>query len=256
MISTRQRPHTSNQILKVYEGEYQVTRRTQQYLLGTLLLLVSLAACSVNGQMDSGWQEKFDLAACNLLTSGRNPYFVMEPGFQLVLESDDTKLQITVLDETKTVDGILTRVIEEKEWEDGELYEISRNYFAMCQQTKDVFYFGEDVDFYKGGKVTGHDGAWLAGAAGSKAGLIMPGKPLTGMKYYQEIAPDVAMDRAEIISVDETCETPAGVFENCLKIKEGTALNPLETEYKYYAPDIGMIQDEDLRLIRHGFITD
>ena len=62
------------------------------------------------------------------------------------------------------------------------------------------------------------------------------------------------MDRAEIVSVSETCKTPAGTFSNCLKIKEGTALNPLETEYKYYAPNIGMIQDEDLKLVKHGMV--
>ena len=44
-----------------------------------------------------------------------------------------------------------------------------------------------------------HKGAWLADKNdknGAKAGLMMPGKPKVGMKYYQEIAPGVAMDRA------------------------------------------------------------
>ena len=84
----------------------------------------------------------------------------------------------------------------------------------------------------------------------------MAGAPKPGMKYYQEIAPGVAMDRAEIVSLDEKCETSAGTFSKCLKIKEGSALNFLEKYYKYYAPGIGMIVDEDLRLIKHGFITD
>jgi hypothetical protein len=42
-------------------------------------------------------------------------------------------LVITVLNETKVVDGIETRVVEERESEDGELVEISRNYFAVCK---------------------------------------------------------------------------------------------------------------------------
>ena len=170
-----------------------------------------------------------------------------------MLESDDARLEVTVLDETKMVDGVLTRVIEEREWEDGELSEISRNYFAMCGATKDVFYFGEDVDFYKGGQVTGHGGAWLAGN-GNTAGMIMSGAPKVEMRYFQEIAPGVAMDRAEIVSLAETCETPAGTFTNCLKVKEGTSLNILDREFKFYAPDIGLIQDEDLVLTRYGFI--
>jgi hypothetical protein len=200
------------------------------------------------------WQQEFDIKSCNLLTTGRNPYFILEPGFQLVLEGGGTRLEVLVLDETKVVDGVTTRIVEEREWQRGKLYEISRNYFAICEATKDVFYFGEDVDFYKDGKVVGHDGAWLAGKDGNKAGLIMPGAPKVGMKYYQEIAPGVAMDRAEIVSLTETCKTPAGTFTNCLKVKESTALDPSEQEYKFYAPGIGLLRDQDLRLIKYGFV--
>jgi hypothetical protein len=171
-----------------------------------------------------------------------------------VLQGGDTKLEITVLPETKMVAGVNARVVEEREWKNGALYEVSRNYFAMCEQTKDVFYFGEDVDFYKDGKVTKHDGSWLAGGA-NKPGLMMPGAPKVGMKYYQEIAPGVAMDRAEIVSLTETCKTPAGSFTGCLKVKETTALNFLESEYKYHAPGIGLVRDEDLVLVKHGFVT-
>ena len=76
------------------------------------------------------------------------------------------------------------------------------------------------------------------------------------MKYYQEIAPGTAMDRAEIISLDEICRVPVGTFSKCLKIKEGTALNIFEKEYKYYAPGIGLIHDADLVLTKHGFVSD
>src|SRR5205823_3138725 len=108
------------------------------------------------------------ISQCKMMTTGRNPYFILEPGFQLVLQGGDTKVQITVLDETRTVDGVATRVVEEREWKGGQLYEIARNYFAICDQTKDVFYFGEDVDFYENGKVVKHDGSWLAGTKGNK----------------------------------------------------------------------------------------
>lgn len=200
------------------------------------------------------WQKDFAISACNMVTTGRNPYFVLEPGFQAVLEGGGTRLQVTVLDQTKLIDGVSTRVVEEKEWKDGELYEVALNYFAMCSSTKDVFYFGEDVDFYQKGKVVKHDGTWHAGEKGNKPGLIMSGAPKTKMKYYQEVAPGVAMDRAEIVSVSDTCKTPAGTFSNCLKVKEGSAIEPLVTEYKYYAPGIGLIGDEELRLVKYGFV--
>ena len=229
-----------------------MNRQTFQCILAFFVILLFVTAC---GQKNSSWQSEFDISKCNLLTTGQNSYFVLEPGFQTILEGDDTRLQITVLDKTKTVDGITTRIVEEKEWKDGELYEISLNYFAMCEQTKDIFYFGEDVDFYENGKVVKHDGSWLTGT-NNKAGLMMPGTPKVGMKYYQEIAPGVAMDRAEIVSMDETCETPAGTFSKCMKVKEGSAIELSVTEYKYHAPNIGLIRDEDLRLIKYGFIKD
>ena len=224
--------------------------RSMYHGVAAAALLAFSTACGEG----AAFQEAFDITKCNMMTTGKAPYFVLEPGFQLVLQGGDTKLEITVLPETKLVAGVNTRVVEEREWKNGALYEVSRNYFAVCEQTKDVFYFGEDVDFYKDGKVTKHDGSWLAGGA-NKAGLMMPGAPKVGMKYYQEIAPGVAMDRAEIVSLTETCKTPAGTFSGCLKGKETTALNFLESEYKYHAPGIGLVRDEDLVLVKHGFVT-
>ena len=222
--------------------------------MAAVVAIASATACDFVTGDDGSWQREFDVAACKFVTAGRNDYFVLEPGFQLVLQDDETKLEITVLEETKVVAGVTTRVVEEREWKDGKLYEVARNYFAMCEGTKDVYYFGEDVDFYENGKVVKHDGSWLAGVGGNKAGLMMPGKPRVGMKYYQEIAPDIAMDRAEIVSLDETCKTPAGTFTKCMKVKEGSAIDRLVTEYKYHAPGIGLVRDEDLRLIRHGHV--
>jgi hypothetical protein len=234
------------------ENRSMIARKAKYMLVPFVAMLTFAAACG----SDSEWQQEFDISKCNLVTMGRNQYFVLEPGYQLVLEGGGTKLQITVLDETRKVDGIMTRVVEEREWKKGRLYEVARNYFAICEQTKDVFYFGEDVDFYENDKIVKHDGAWLAGEKGNRAGLMMPGTPKVGMKYYQEVAPGIAMDRAEIVSLTETCKTPAGAFAGCMKVKEGSAMDRLVTEYKYHAPGIGLVQDEDLKLVKHGFVKE
>ena len=237
--------------------------------IARLLVLASvvlLAGCALTqdvpseeiGAADnkSDWQTEFDIESCELATTGQNEYFVLEPGFQLILEGGGEKLIITVLDETVVVDGIETRVVEEREWRNDELIEVSRNFFAICPETEDVFYFGEGVDMYQGGQLASHSGAWRAGEGEAKAGLIMPGDPSVGMKYYQEIAPDVALDRAEVVSLDEDLEVPAGDVCECLKTKEGTALNLLEREFKTYAPGIGLIQDQKLLLVDYGFAED
>lgn len=225
------------------------------HTLYAMIAAVIIAAIFAAGCMenDDSWQKEFGLSERTLVPTGKNPYFILEPGFQQTLEGKTAKLLVTVLNETKEVQGITTRVVEEREWKNGALVEVSRNFFAIDPETNDVFYFGEEVDMYKNGKVDNHSGAWLAGTDGATAGLIMPGEPAMGMKYYQEIAPRVAMDRAEVVGIDVTFETPAGSFSKCLKTKEGTALNPQEKEYKTYAPGIGLIQDQKLLLTGYGF---
>lgn len=206
---------------------------------------------------DASWKETLTPPNEPLATSGRNRYFILEPGYQLVLEGEEGRktisLTITVLDETKRVAGVETRVVEERESAGGKLLEVSRNYCAMGVQSRNVYYFGEDVDEYQGDKV-GHGGAWLAGVNGAQCGILMPGEIQIGAKYYQEKAPKVAMDRAENVSASETAKTAAGTFENCLKVKETTPLEPGGVEYKLYAPEIGLVQDGGLRLVKYGFV--
>lgn len=201
---------------------------------------------------DKSFTTEFAVEKGELSSTGRNPYFSLEPGHQLTYEDEDERLVITVLNETKVVDGVETRVIEERETKKGKLVEVSRNFFAISKRTNGVFYFGEEVDIYKNGKIVEHEGAWLSGEKGAKFGLMMPGQVLLGSKFYQEIAPKVAMDRAEIVSMSETIKTPAGEFKNCLKIQETTPLEPGHDEFKYYAPGIGLIQDGSLKLVKHG----
>lgn len=219
-----------------------------------LIVILALGACfgrSATADDLADWTNDF-LAEKDALTStGRNAYFILEPGYQLVLEKDKERLVITVLNETKKVDGVETRVVEERETDDGQVIEISRNYFAISKRTGNVYYFGEDVDIYKNGKVASHDGSWLSGVDGARFGLMMPAVPLLGARYQQEVAPKVAMDRAEIVSASETFKTPAGEFKNCVKTKETTPLEP-DVGQKHYAPGVGLVQDSGLKLVRHG----
>jgi hypothetical protein len=220
------------------------------------LLVASGAGVALTAQAlrpaDRTWTTAFVLDPGELVTTGRNPYFILEPGYVLTLEDGKTRLVITVLDETRRIDNVETRVVEERETVNSELVEISRNFFALSTRTNAVFYFGEDVDMYKNGKIVNHEGAWRAGENGARFGLAIPGLPLLAAKYYQEIAPGVAMDRAEIVGLDETVKTPAGEFSGILKVAETTPLEPGVRELKYYARGVGLVTDGTLRLVRYG----
>jgi hypothetical protein len=198
------------------------------------------------------WIDEFDLAKRTLGPTGRNDFFILEPGFQLILADDEDQVAITVLDETKMVNGVEVRVVEEKEWEKGKLVEVSRNFFAIDRATSDLFYFGEEVDDYENGRITGHGGAWAAGESGARAGLILPGTPSLGFRHYQEIAPGVALDRAEIVAMDATLECPAGEFKNCVKVVETTELEPGSSSTKLYARGVGLVFDDGMVLIDSG----
>ncbi len=198
----------------------------------------------------AAWRTTFEVRTADLGPVGRNPYFILVPGYKIHLAGEDDRVVISVLEETKVVDGVRTRVIEEREFHGEKLVEVSRNYFAADKATNDVYYFGEDVDVYdSNGKVTGHPGAWLSGVDGARFGLIMPGKPVAGDRYYQELAPKVAMDRAEIVKLGAALETPMKNFAACLSIKESSDLEK-GFSHKWYAAGVGMIGDDELRIVK------
>lgn len=222
-------------------------------LIATATLVAPVLADEAN---TDGWQDVFPIENYTMSASGDNQYWSLEPGRFVVLgnlEADSTEfVVISVLPETEIVDGVETRVIEEREYEGGQLAEISRNFFAAAAQTGDVYYFGEDVDYYEDGEVIAHDGEWRAGVDDARAGLYMPQEPQVGMRYYMEIAPNAAMDRAEIFETDATIETRAGTFSNSLVVTESSPLEPDDNSYKRYAPGIGMIFDDGLELLKYG----
>lgn len=220
------------------------------YIVPALMLAIASVCCAA---AEPVFTDQFLIDKADLASTGVNPYFSLQPGYQLYFKSADGDLTITVLRETRIVDGVETRIIEERETEGGRLIEVSRNYFAISKTNNSVFYFGEEVDMYgKDGKITDHGGSWLAGKDGARAGVAVPGIALIGARYYQEVAPKVAMDRAEIVSVTETLKVAAGSFSKVLKTEETTPLEPGAKEYKYYAPGVGLIKDGDMMLVGYG----
>jgi hypothetical protein len=87
-----------------------------------------------------------------------------------------------------------------------------------------------------------------------RAGMIMPGTILLGARYYQEIAPDVAFDKAEIISINQTINVPAGSFRDVINMTETNDLDPGIKEDNLHAQGIGQIIDNELELVSYGFL--
>ena len=55
------------------------------------------------------------------------------------------------------------------------------------------------------------------------------------------------------MSTSETVKTPNGTFAHCLKTRETSAVES-GTEYKLYAPGVGLVQEGELKLVQHGLV--
>lgn len=240
-------------------------------VLAAFLTLFAISAARAldddddNKQKADNFTKDFRLQDCTFLTEGSNPYFILEPGYQLVFEGEEdgetVRLVITVLDETETINfpeigAIETRVVEEVETADDQPVETSRNFFAICDKTNDVFYFGEEVDIFEEDGTVSHEGAWRAGESDEdgvvEPGIIMPGTFLLGSRYYQELADGIALDRAEHVEMGIDITTEAGQFSECVKVVETTPLEPGKAE-KVYCPEVGLVSDPPVELIDYGF---
>ena len=81
---------------------------------------------------DDEFTTEFMLEDCKFNAQGSNPFFILRPGYRLILEGEDEGeelvLWITVLNDIEWIDltaegigMVKTRVVEEREWIDGDL---------------------------------------------------------------------------------------------------------------------------------------
>jgi hypothetical protein len=229
-------------------------------LLMTISIL-SIGGCSSNGGGGNGEgcpDTNTSITVCDPETGTfsliiDNGFFPLVVGSELELEGEEDEgtfieVMITVLDETEVVAGVTTRVVEEAEFEDGEVVEISRNFYAQADDGT-VCYFGEDVDDFEDGEIVSHEGSWRAEEDGNLPGIIMPGNPEEGMVFSQEFAPGIAEDQAEILFFGETIEVPAGTFSDTLTTLDCNPLEEDSMDEKVYIRDIGLAIDEDAELV-------
>src|SRR5436189_2282 len=95
-----------------------------------ILLLSGIFTLASQTSRDD-WQKDFPVDRKNLGTTGSNPYFNLTPGYQLSYAHGKDTDTLTVLKETKLVDGVETRVVEDRETKNGQLIELTRDYFAI-----------------------------------------------------------------------------------------------------------------------------
>ena len=220
--------------------------RTLALITAAVLLLTGCGggSTSSSAQLPQG-SETVELDPDDFTTDIDNPYWPMSPGSRWVYRETDgqggvQRVDVTVTNQTKVVDGIEAVVVHDLVTEDGEKVEDTLDWYA---QDKDgnVWYLGEDTKEYENGKVASTEGSWEAGVDGAQAGIIVPAKPEQGLGYREEYYAGQAEDAAEVLSVEGKAEVPFGRFSGALITRNYSTIEPNAVELKFYARGIGPV---------------
>ena len=173
-----------------------------------------------------------------------NPFLPLKPGTTFIYTSGKggraERDEVNVTHDTKQLLGVVCTVVRDRSWSNGDLTEDTLDWYAQ-DRAGNVWCLGEDSKSYKNGVVVSTEGSWQAGVKGARAGVIMEAHPRVGDSYRQELAPRVAEDTADVVSLSKSARVPYGSYDHLLMTKEWSPLEPGTAEYKYYARRIGFI---------------
>ena len=215
---------------------------TVRLLLAAAVVAVA-AACGSNEEPDRALprgSEPVRLDPADFSAEIDNPYWPMEPGTTWVYREGSQRVVVTVLDRTREVAGVEARVVHDVVTEGGAVVEDTYDWYAQ-DADGNVWYLGEETKEFEDGKVVSTEGSWEAGVDGAQAGILVPADPKVGLQYRQEYLEGEAEDAAEVLSLDGRVDVPYGSFDDVLKTKDDTPLEPALLEHKFYAKGVGPV---------------
>ena len=176
-----------------------------------------------------------------------NRWFPLRPGRTLVSTgTKDGKRALDLLTttaRTRVVDGVPTRVVEDRLYLNNVLEERTSDYYAQ-DRCGNVWYFGEDTaTLDANGRVVSTAGSFHAGVDGAQPGVFMQARPQVGRRFRQEWSPGQAEDTFRVISASARVTVPFGAFRTALRTAETTALEPGVLDNKYYVAGIGQVAE-------------
>jgi hypothetical protein len=186
-------------------------------------------------------------------TAGRvdNPWFPLKPGtrwaYRGVEGSDHTRDVMIATYRTRTIDGVVCRVVFDRVWTNGTLEERTHDYYAQTERGT-VWYFGErTATLDPQGHVTSREGSFLSGVDGARAGVFMTAHPRVGPSYYQEYYPGHALDTFTVARRDARVAVPLLESRHALLTRETSPLEPGVVDHKYYVRDVGSVREQTVR---------
>jgi len=180
-----------------------------------------------------------------------NPFFPLAPG--AVWQYDETHADgetqtdtVEVLDQQRTVMGVDTIVVHDVAKDaDGTTVEDTYDWYAQ-DSAGNVWYFGEDTTSYDEGQ-SSTEGSWEAGVAGALPGIVMLADPtVSDIGYRQEYLAGVAEDMGQVIAGSGSITVPFGTFDDIIRTRDWSPIEPDIVEEKVYASGIGVVHEETL----------
>jgi hypothetical protein len=173
--------------------------------------------------------------------------FPLKPGRTLVYTgTKDNKKALNIFhttSRTKVIDGVTTRVVEDRLYLDTVLEERTSDYYAQ-DRCGNVWYFGENTaTLDPHGRVISTEGSFRAGVHGAQPGVFMQAHRQVGQRFRQEWSQGHAEDTFKVLSLSAPVTVPYGTFKHALKTKETTALEPAVVDNKYYIKGIGEVEE-------------
>ena len=186
-----------------------------------------------------------------------NELFPLTPGTILVYTGiKDVKKALDLFapsSRTKVIDGVRTRVVEDRGYLSNVLEERTSDYYAQ-DRCGNVWYFGEDTaTLDRHGHVVDTEGTWHAGVDGAQPGVFMQAHPQLGRKFRQEWLEGQAEDVFKVIYRSAAVTVPYGSFRHALRTEETNALEPDVLDNKYYIKGIGEVAELAVRGPREEF---
>ena len=176
-----------------------------------------------------------------------NGWFPLRPGTTyLYTGTKDGKKALDVVQvssTTRKIDGVITRVVEDRLFLANALEARTTDYYAQ-DRCGNVWYFGEDTATLDShGKVTDRSGSFRAGVNGAQPGVYVQARPQMGRWFRQEWYRGQAEDRYRALSTSASVTAPYGSFRHALRTEEQTALEPGVVDNKYYVRGLGVVRE-------------
>lgn len=173
-----------------------------------------------------------------------NPYLPFPAGatwrYEGTSDGEEEIVEVTVTGERKEIMGIPAVVVRDTVSVAGSVVEDTVDWYAQDAQGN-VWYLGEDVKEIENGQVVSTAGSWEAGVDGALPGIVMPGAPAPGDPYRQEYSAGKAEDMMQILEAGSSLTVGGQVYDDVVRTRDWTPIEPDVVEEKAYARGIGKI---------------